>query len=103
MPRQTARREQVAAAATDYVLEHGLVGLSLRPLAAQLGTSDRMLLYHFDGKDDPNIALIRVHPEKGEYWDSPSSTLLHIYGYAKAALTGSSPTEMTDQKKVNLR
>ncbi|HEX2726525.1 MAG TPA: pyridoxamine 5'-phosphate oxidase family protein, partial [Beijerinckiaceae bacterium] len=28
-----------------------------------------------DGKDDPQIALIRVRPEKGEYWDSPSSTL----------------------------
>jgi general stress protein 26 len=56
-----------------------------------------------DGKDDPQIALLRVHPEKGEYWDSPSSTLIHLYGYAKAALTGSSPTELSDQKKVNLR
>jgi general stress protein 26 len=56
-----------------------------------------------DGKDDPQIALIRVHPEKGEYWDSPSSALIHIYGYAKAALAGSSPTELSDQKKVNLR
>jgi general stress protein 26 len=55
------------------------------------------------GKDDPQIALIRVHPEKGEYWDSPSSTIVHIYGYAKAALTGSSPTELSEQKKVNLR
>ena len=26
------------------------------------------------GVDDPQIALIRVHPAKGEYWDSPSST-----------------------------
>ena len=56
-----------------------------------------------DGPDDPDIALIRVHPEHGEYWDSPSSTLLHIYGVAKATVTGSSPTEMTDQRKVNLR
>jgi general stress protein 26 len=54
------------------------------------------------GTDDPQIALIRVRPEKGEYWDSPSSTVLHIYGYVKATLTGSSPTEMTEQKKVNL-
>ena len=56
-----------------------------------------------DGKDDPQIALLRVHPQKGEYWDSPSSALIHLYGYAKAALTGSSPTEMSDQKKVSLR
>ena len=60
MPRETARRDEVAQAATDYVLEHGLVGLSLRPLAAELGTSDRMLLYHFDGKDDLVATVLRV-------------------------------------------
>lgn len=52
MARDTARRAALAEAATDYVLEHGLIGLSLRPMAAELGTSDRMLLYHFDSKDD---------------------------------------------------
>jgi general stress protein 26 len=52
------------------------------------------------GKDDPTIALIRVHPARGEYWDSPSSTVLHLYGYAKAALTGQSPK--TEQEKVDL-
>ena len=41
------RREELAEAATDYAIEHGLIGLSLRPLAVALGTSDRMLLYHF--------------------------------------------------------
>jgi general stress protein 26 len=56
-----------------------------------------------DGPDDPSIALLRVHPEHGQYWDSPSSTLIHLYGVAKATLTGSSPTEMTDQAKVDLR
>jgi AcrR family transcriptional regulator len=41
------------------VLEHGLIGLSLRPLAAALGTSDRMLLYHFGTKDEVVAALLR--------------------------------------------
>lgn len=59
MPRETARRDQLVAAATDFVLEHGLIGLSLRPLAAALGTSDRMLLYHFAGKDDLVAAVLR--------------------------------------------
>ena len=48
----TDRRQELAEAATDYVLEHGLIGLPLRPLAAAIGTSDRMLLYHFRDKDD---------------------------------------------------
>ncbi len=45
------RREELTDQALDYVLEHGLVGLSLRPLAAALGTSDRMLLYYFGTKE----------------------------------------------------
>lgn len=36
---------------TDQVLAHGLIGLTLRPLAAAIGTSDRMLIYHFDSRD----------------------------------------------------
>ena len=47
------------AEATDYALRHGLIGLSLRPLAASLGTSDRMLLYHFGTKDDLVAAVLR--------------------------------------------
>jgi AcrR family transcriptional regulator len=55
----TARREDLAEAATDYALEHGLIGLSLRPLARALGTSDRMLLYHFRDKDDLVASILR--------------------------------------------
>jgi AcrR family transcriptional regulator len=51
------RRHDLAEAATDYVLEHGLLDLSLRPLAAALGTSDRMLLYHF-GAGDPRAQAV---------------------------------------------
>jgi AcrR family transcriptional regulator len=54
------RREELAEAATDYALEHGLIGLSLRPLAQALGTSDRMLLYHFDDKDDLVATILRT-------------------------------------------
>jgi AcrR family transcriptional regulator len=59
MARDTARREALVAAATDFVLDHGLIGLSLRPLAVALGTSDRMLLYHFTSKDDLVAAVLR--------------------------------------------
>ena len=55
-----------------------------------------------EGKDDPQLALIRVHPERGEFWDSPSSTVVHLYGYVKAAITGSPPHELSDNQKVDL-
>jgi AcrR family transcriptional regulator len=58
------RRDELAEAATDYVLLHGLIGLSLRPLAAALGTSDRMLLYHFAGKDDLVATVLRVSNDR---------------------------------------
>ena len=73
MPRETGRQEALAERATDYVLEHGIAGLSLRPLAAALDTSDRMLLYHFGSKDalvagvieranDRSVAALRALP-----------------------------------------
>jgi len=62
--RDTARRAELAEAATDYALEHGLIGLSLRPLAAAVGTSDRMLLYHFAGKDDLVATVLRTSSDR---------------------------------------
>jgi AcrR family transcriptional regulator len=47
----TARRQQLLSAIAEYLLEHGLADLSLRPLAAAIGTSPRMLLYHFGSKE----------------------------------------------------
>src|SRR6266540_479096 len=61
MVRNTARREELAALATDYVLDRGL---SLRPLAAAIGTSDRMLLYHFAGKDDLVATVLRISNDR---------------------------------------
>ena len=64
--------------------------------------SEPMRTWFPEGKDDPQIALIRVHPEKGEYWDGQSSAMLHLYGYVKAVVTGESP-KGGDQAKVDLR
>jgi AcrR family transcriptional regulator len=58
------RRLVLAEAATDYVLEHGLLDLSLRPLAAALGTSDRMLLYHFGDKLSLVATILRVSNDR---------------------------------------
>ena len=64
--------------------------------------SEPMRTWFPEGKDDPQLALIRVHPERGEFWDSPSSTVIHLYGYVKAAITGSPPNELSDNQKVDL-
>lgn len=65
--------------------------------------SEPMRTWFPQGKDDPQLALVRVHPEAGEYWDSPSGAVKYLYGYAKASLTGESPHELADTRKVDMR
>ncbi len=57
MPEES-RRDALLAACTDHVLAEGLIGLSLRPLAKAVGTSDRMLIYHFGSRDGLVAAII---------------------------------------------
>ncbi|AXE89557.1 TetR/AcrR family transcriptional regulator [Streptomyces sp. Go-475] len=46
------RRPELLAAATEYVLDHGIAGLSLRPVAQALGVTHATLLRHFSSKDE---------------------------------------------------
>jgi len=45
------RKEELLEAAFAYVQAHGLSAMSLRPLAASIGTSPRVLLFLFGSKD----------------------------------------------------
>jgi AcrR family transcriptional regulator len=46
------RPEELLDAIVDYIAEHGLFDLSLRPLAKQVGSSPRVLLYYFGSKEE---------------------------------------------------
>ncbi|HEX2105828.1 MAG TPA: TetR/AcrR family transcriptional regulator [Solirubrobacteraceae bacterium] len=62
MPRgddTTSARERLLAAAMEHVANHGVGNLSLRGLAAALGTSHRMLIYHFGSREGLLIEVIR--------------------------------------------
>lgn len=54
------------------------------------------------GVDDPDLCLIRVSAESAEYWDSPSSTIVHVYGLAKAIVTGERP-HPGDHDRVDIK
>ncbi|MGW3040947.1 TetR/AcrR family transcriptional regulator [Kitasatospora sp. NPDC001159] len=49
--RPSPRREEILAATVRYVAEHNVSDLSLRPLAARIGSSPRVLLYLFGSKE----------------------------------------------------
>jgi AcrR family transcriptional regulator len=57
-PAPSARREELLDLAYRYAQEHGLAGLSLRPLAAAIGSSPRVLLFLFGSKDGLTRALL---------------------------------------------
>lgn len=54
------------------------------------------------GAEDPHAALVKVEVEGAEYWDAPSSTFIHAYGYVKARLTGE-PPQAGENDKVAFR
>jgi AcrR family transcriptional regulator len=52
-------RDRLLAAAVEFVVANGFSNLSLRELAAAIGTSHRMLIYHFGSKEGLLVAVIR--------------------------------------------
>jgi general stress protein 26 len=54
------------------------------------------------GLDDPDLALLQVRAERAEYWDTPSSKMVQLFGRVKAMVTGK-PFEPGDHEKLDLR
>ena len=44
-----------------------------------------------DGKDSPDVALLRIDPDSAEYWDSPGGRVTSVLAYAKSKVTGERP------------
>ncbi len=79
-----------------YVSTHDNLYLSIsgratvlrdRAKAEQLWTP-AMKAWFPGGLDDPDLTLLKVSVEQAEYWDTPSSTMVHIAGFIKAVATG---------------
>jgi AcrR family transcriptional regulator len=45
------RKQELCKLALEYLLEHGMANVSLRPMAAALKTSPRILMFHFKSKE----------------------------------------------------
>jgi AcrR family transcriptional regulator len=54
----SAREQELLRLAYEYVLQHGLMSLSLRPLAQAIGSSPRVLLFLFGSKEGLVQALL---------------------------------------------
>jgi AcrR family transcriptional regulator len=56
---EASPRRKLLDAAIDHIAHHGGAGKSLRALATDLGTSHRMLIYHFGSKEGLLTAVAR--------------------------------------------
>ncbi|AII04195.1 TetR/AcrR family transcriptional regulator [Rhodococcus opacus] len=59
-PLDRIKRAKLLSGVIDYIGEHGLSELSLRPLAASLETSARMLIHYFGSKEQMLIAALET-------------------------------------------
>ena len=75
----------------DYVSVSGRASLVRDRAAIDQHWTESLRTWFPKGKDDPDVALIKVAVQQAEYWDAPSSTMLHAYGYVKAVVTGEPP------------
>lgn len=76
-------RDRLLAATADHVAAHGVSDLTLRGLAAAIGTSHRMLLYHFGSKEGLLVEVIKLVERR------------QLEALADLELTGLSPAEIT--------
>jgi AcrR family transcriptional regulator len=63
-------RDRLLAAAVEQAMRGGIADLSLRELAAAIGTSHRMLLYHFGSRQGLLVAVARA-VEEAQYASVP--------------------------------
>ena len=54
-----------------------------------------------EGKDSPDLVLLKVKVEQAEYWDAPSSRIVQIAGFLKALATGER-ADGGENEKINL-
>ena len=87
------QREAFLSGAVEHVLRHGVATLSLRPLAAALGTSDRMLLYYFGTREQLLTAVLGA---VGERLQAQFAAILPADQVSPAALVRGLATALQD-------
>lgn len=55
------------------------------------------------GVDDPDLALVQVKITHANYWDVKDSKLVQMFKMAKAAMTGTPPTDMGEHGELRMR
>ena len=75
-------REELLRAAVEHVSVNGVSDLSLRALAKALGTSHRMLIYHFGSKEELLVSIVEENEK------TQKASLMGAFAREDTSLTG---------------
>ena len=105
---EVAQDERVLLAYSDpskqnYVSIYGQVELVRDAEMQKRLWAEPLRTWFPGGAEAPEVALLKVTCEGAEYWDSPSSTLVHAYGYLKAITTGEPPHPGANERWISPR
>ena len=76
-------KQQLLERILGYLTDHGVGDISLRELAAALGTSHRMLIYHFGSKEGLFVAVVKEAEKRQQ------QLLANLFGGGTADFTAS--------------
>jgi general stress protein 26 len=82
----------------NYVSLSGTGEIVRDPAVVRAHWSEAMRTWFPKGKEDPDLAILKVSVDQAEYWDAPSSTMVYLYGYVKAVTTSVSPHPGENEK-----
>jgi len=83
-----------------YVTVKGKATVTHDPVKIDELWTDRYKTWFPYGKEDPELCLLRIQPEKAEYWDTPDLLLAQIVSLVKNTIKGSA-NEEGEHKEVD--
>lgn len=54
------------------------------------------------GLEDPDLVLLKVEAESAEYWDTPGTNVVYLFGMLKTLVTGKPPESTTEHETLKL-
>ena len=54
------------------------------------------------GLDDPDLVLLKIDAESAEYWDTPGTNVVYLFGMLKTLVTGKPPESITEHETLKL-
>lgn len=57
----------------------------------------------YDGKDDPNLVLIKIDPKEAYYWDRNNNKLVSLFKMVTAAVTGKNAEDVIEKGSIDTK